>query len=312
MAVDALGGLLDGIRARGAFVLRLSLDPPWSMLIKDDAPLTLICVTDGAAVIVADSGQVFDLRPGDIALARGVEHYRFAGDAGTEPQVVIHPGNRCTTLHGEDLRFTMSVGVRTWGNSDTGAHQSVICTYDGRSEVSARLLEALPHVLVLRSGKLPTPLVQLLTVEAGRDGPGQEAYLDRLLDLLLMDVLRTWFDRDENTPSWWHAEHDPVVGPALRLMYHNPEQAWTVANLASAVGNSRAVFARRFTDLVGEPPIAFLTNWRLALAADMLRSSDSTIGAIAGHVGYATPFALSSAFKRTYGVSPNVYRRAHT
>jgi AraC-like DNA-binding protein len=150
--------------------------------------------------------------------------------------------------------------------------------------------------------------VDLLTPEAGHEGPGQEAYLDRLLDLLLIAVLRTWFNRDENAPTWWHAERDPVVGPALKLIYNNPGHAWTVANLAAAVGSSRAVFASRFTEQVGEPPIAFLTNWRLALAADLLRSSQSTIAAVARQVGYSTPFALSSAFKRAYGVSPNTYR----
>ena len=164
----------------------------------------------------------------------------------------------------------MSLGVRTWGNSPSGATRSVICAYEGRSEVSSRLLDALPTVLVLRADEWETPLVDLLAAEAGNDGPGQEAYLDRLLDLLLIAVLRTWFDRDENAPTWWHAEHDPMVGPALKLIYNNPAHPWTVANLAAAVGSSRAVFASRFTEQVGEPPIAFLTNWRLALAADLL------------------------------------------
>jgi AraC-like DNA-binding protein len=306
--VDAVVGLLDGVRARGAFVLRMMMDPPWSMSIKDEAPLTIICQTHGRAAIVAESSGTSWLGPGDVALTRGTEHYVFADDPGTTPMVVINPGQRCTTLSGDDLRFEMSLGVRTWGNSPSGATRSVICAYEGRSEVSTRLLDALPAVLVLRADEWETPLVDLLSAEAAHEGPGQEAYLDRLLDLLLIAVLRTWFDRDENAPTWWHAEHDPVVGPALKLIYNNPDHPWTVANLAAAVGSSRAVFASRFTEQVGEPPIAFLTNWRLALAADLLRSSQSTIAAVARQVGYSTPFALSSAFKRAYGVSPNTYR----
>ena len=301
-------GLLDGVRARGAFVLRMMMDPPWSMSIRDEAPLTLICQTHGSAAIVGDSSGTVRLGPGDVALTRGTEHYVFADNPATTPMVVIHPGQRCATLSGEDLRFEMSLGVRTWGNSPSGATRSVICAYEGRSEVSSRLLNALPTVLVLRADEWKTPLVNLLAAEAANDGPGQEAYLDRLLDLLLIAVLRTWFDRDENAPTWWHAEHDPVVGPALKLIYNNPAHPWTVANLAAAVGSSRAVFASRFTEQVGEPPIAFLTNWRLALAADLLRSSQATIAAVARQVGYSTPFALSSAFKRAYGVSPNTYR----
>lgn len=306
--MDAVVGLLDGVRARGAFVLRMMLDPPWSMRIQDEAPLTLICQTHGRAAIVGDDTPTVWLEPGDVALTRGTEHYLFADDPATEPMVVIHPGQRCTTLTGDDLRFEMSLGVRTWGNSAGGSHRSIICAYEGHSEVSTRLLDALPTVLVSRAAEWDTPLVDLLAAEAARDGPGQEAYLDRLLDVLLIALLRNWFDREENAPPWWQAEQDPVVGQALRLIYNNPAHPWTVANLASAVGSSRAAFARRFTDLVGEPPIAFLTGWRLALAADLLRSSGATIAAVAKNVGYSTPFALSSAFKRAYGVSPNAHR----
>jgi AraC-like DNA-binding protein len=308
--MDAVVGLLDGVRARGAFVLRMMLDPPWSMRIQDEAPLTLICQTHGRAAIVGDRTGTVWLQAGDVALTRGTEQYLFADDAGTAPMVVIHPGQRCTTLAGEDLRFEMSLGVRTWGNSASGSDRSIICAYEGHSEVSSRLLDALPTVVVLRAGDWDTRLVDLLATEAGRDGSGQEAYLDRLLDLLLIAVLRIWFDREENAPPWWHAEHDPMVGQSLRLIYNNPAHPWTVANLAAAVGSSRAVFARRFTELVGEPPIAFLTGWRLALAADLLRTSQATIASVARQVGYSTPFALSSAFKRAYGISPNTHRGA--
>ena len=306
--MDAVVGLLDGVRARGAFVLRMMMDPPWSLSIRDDAPLTLICQTHGDSVIVGAGSGTTWLHPGDVALVRGTEHYVFADDPDTAPMAVIHPGNRCTTLSGETLTLEMALGVRTWGNSASGATRSLVCAYEGRSEVSARLLDVLPTVLVVRADEWDSPLVDLLSREAGDDGAGQEAYLDRMLDVLLIAVLRVWFGRDGNAPTWWDAEQDPVVGPALKLIYNNPAHPWTVANLAAAVGCSRAVFARRFTDQVGEPPIAFLTSWRLALAADLLRSSQATIGAVARQVGYSTPFALSSAFKRAYGVSPNTHR----
>lgn len=306
--MDALAGLLDGVRARGAFVLRLRMDPPWSMRIEDDAPLTLICQTAGSSAIIGDTSGITRLEPGDVALTRGTEHYVFADDPSTPPAVVIHPGQQCTTLSGEGLRFEMSLGVRTWGNSASGATQAIVCAYEGRSAVSARLLDALPPVVVVRFDDWDSPLVGLLAAEAGQDGPGQEVYLDRMLDLLLIAVLRCWFGRDGCAPAWWQAEQDPVVGPALRLIHHNPAHPWTVANLAAAVGCSRAVFARRFTEQVGEPPIAFLTGWRLALAADLLQTSRATVGAVARQVGYSTPFALSSAFKRAFGISPNEHR----
>ena len=304
--MDALAGLLDGIRARGAFVLRMRLDPPWSMRVCDEAPLTVICQTHGRAVIVPADGQPVELTAGQLALTRGIEPYVFADDAGTRPMIVIHTGQRCTTVSGDDLRFEMSLGVRTWGNSSTGACRSVIGAYEGHSIVGARLLDALPPVAVMPADPA---LVTLLSDEAGRDGPGQETYLDRLLDLLLISAVRARFDRDEAAPTWWRAEHDALIGPALKLMYRNPSHPWTVQRLAATVGCSRAAFARRFTDLVGEPPIAFLTGWRLALAADLLHSG-ATVAAVAHQVGYGSPFALSTAFKRVHGVSPQQHRTA--
>ena len=170
--MDALVGLVDGIRARGAFVLRLSLDPPWAMRIEDEA-LTLICQTRGSGGDHHRVRRDLGLAPGDVALARGTEHYAYSDDLGSAPQVVVHPGQRCTTSDGRDLRFEMAVGVRTWGNSATGADRAVIGAYEGTSEVGSRLLDVLPAVLVLRSDELDTPLVALLSNEAARDCAGQ-------------------------------------------------------------------------------------------------------------------------------------------
>ena len=134
--------------------------------------------------------------------------------------------------------------------------------------------------------------------------------LDRLLDLLLIAVLRAWFARPEAAaPGWYRAHGDPIVGPALRLLHNNPAHPWTVASLAAASGVSRAALARRFNALVGEPPMTFLTGWRLTLAADLLREPGATVGSVAEQVGYGSSFALSTAFKRVRGVSPQEHRR---
>jgi AraC-like DNA-binding protein len=340
--MDALAGLLDGPRARGAFLLRSMMRPPWSVRIQDEAPLTLMAAVKGEAWIVpdtpaadrrtaaeagggepgrgggADGGArpgatagAVRLAPGDVAVARGPDHYTVADDPATPPQVVIHPGQRCSTLAGEPVEEAMCLGVRTWGNSPDGSMVMLTGTYETLGELGTRLLGALPPLLVLPHDAGDDRLVALLSDEVVKDEPGQEAVLDRLLDLLVISVLRTWFARNQaDAPTWYRAYGDPVVGRALRLLQHHPAHPWTVASLAAEVGVSRAALARRFTDLVGEPPMAFLTSWRLALAADLLREPDATVGAVARQVGYGSPFALSTAFKRVRGVSPQAHREA--
>jgi AraC-like DNA-binding protein len=309
--VDAIAGLLDGPRARGAFLLRSVLDPPWSLRIEDEAPLTLVAVVRGEASVFTDGGEAAGLGHGDVAILRGPEHYTVADDPATAPQVVVHPGQRCTTPAGEELTQMRDLGVRTWGNDPAGATILLTGTYQLDGAVSQRLLRTLPTLLVLRGDAWESPLVPLLADEIVKDEPGQEAVLDRLLDLLLIAVLRAWFARPEaDAPAWYRAYGDPVVGRALRLLHNNPAHPWTVASLAHAAGMSRAGLARRFNDLVGEPPMTFLVEWRLALAADLLREPGSTVGSVARQVGYGSPFALSTAFKRVRGISPQEHRAA--
>ena len=308
LRMDAVAGLLDGPRARGAFLLRSTLAPPWSMRIADEAPLTFLAVVRGEAVVLPDAGDPLRLRHGDACLLRGPDAYTVADDPATEPQVLVLPGQRCVTPEGRDVVMRRH-GVRTWGNAPGGETELLTGTYQLDGEVGRRLLRALPPVAVIAADALESPLIGLLAEEIVRDAPGQEAVLDRLLDLLLIAALRAWFSRpDAAAPGWYRAHADPVVGHALRLIHDDPAHPWTVAVLAAEAGVSRAALARRFTELVGEPPMSYLAGWRIALAADLLLEPGTTIGSVAGQVGYGSPYALSTAFKRLRGVSPREHR----
>jgi AraC-like DNA-binding protein len=307
--VDALTAFLTGPRARGAFLVRSIMEPPWSVRIRDEAPLAVVAMVRGTAWLVPDGSVAQPLHPGDVAVVCGPGHYTAADDPATAPQVIIHPGQRCTTLDGESVQAQMGLGVRTWGNCATGSMVMLTGAYEGDGEVGRRLTNALPPLLILRADEWDCPVIPLLADEIGKDDLGQQVVLDRLLDLLTIAVLRAWFARQEATaPRWYTAHTDPVIGRALNLLHEDPAHPWTVASLAAATGVSRAALARRFHDLVGEPPMSFLTGWRLTLAADLLREPTATVSAVARRVGYSSPFTFSTAFKRHYGTSPTTHR----
>ena len=148
---------------------------------------------------------------------RGPEPYTVADDPATAPQAVILPGQRCTTPDGQELAQMMDLGVRTWGNAADGATVMLTGTYQLDGEVSRRLLRALPTLLVLPDDAWDSPLVALMADEIVKDDPGQEAVLDRLLDLLLIAVLRAWFARPEADA--------PGVVPRLRRPRRRPRAA---------------------------------------------------------------------------------------
>jgi len=308
--VDVLAQFLDGPRAHAAFALKVVLDPPWAMRIEDEAPLSVVAITHGRAwIIPVDSSAPVALAAGDVVIARGPDHYAVASDPPVEPTIVIDPGGRCRTLDGRSLVDTMSLGVRTWGTSTTGPDVMLVGTYQTDGEVSRWLLESLPPLVVLRAQDWESPIVGLLADEIVKDEPGQQVVLDRLLDLLLVGALRAAFANGAvAVPTWFSASTDPIVGRVIHLMQNDPGQQWTVAGLAATVGVSRALLARRFHEMVGEPPMTFLTGWRMSLAADLMVEPAATVTAVARTVGYASPFTFSTAFKRAHGRSPRAYR----
>jgi len=282
---------------------------PWSLRILAESPLTVLAMVKGHAWVVPDDGDPVRLDAGDVAVTRAPDHYNVADDPATPTTVVIHPGQRCCNPEGESVEEEMMLGVRTWGNDPEGSTLMLVGAYESKGDISDRLQRALPPVLSLSNDQWDSPLVSLLCEEMAKDQPGQAAVLDRLIDLLLIAVLRAWFTRPEaEAPKWYRSQADPIVGKALTILHRDPAHPWTVAKLAEETGVSRAALARRFQDVVGESPMKFLTEWRLALAADLLCEPDATVGTVAEKVGYSSPFALSAAFKRVRGVSPQEHR----
>jgi AraC-like DNA-binding protein len=311
--MDVLDDLLAGTRARGGVFNLTVLDPPWGLHIVDEAPLALATLVRGSAWILRDGTEPVRLNERDVAVLRGPEPYVVADTPQTEPQLRIHPGGICEPLPGAPIDYSARLGVRTHGGRPDGAAMVVSGTYQLEGDVSRRLLTALPPVLVVPAEDVTGPVMEMVLGEIQRDEPGQQSVLDRWLDLALITTLRAWFARPEShAPGWYQAQADPVVGLALRLIHEDPAHAWSVVELANRTGVSRASLARRFTALVGESPMAYLTGWRITLAADLLRETNHTVESIARRVGYANAFALSVAFKRLRGTNPTAHRRATT
>ncbi|MEU7002286.1 AraC family transcriptional regulator [Nonomuraea sp. NPDC046570] len=310
--MDPLDDYLSGLRARGALFARSICAPPWSMRFSEPAPLTLATMLRGAAWIVPAEGRPVRLGEGDVVLLRGTRPFTVADRPGVPPRVVIDGNDLCRgtdeapAAAGDHFRL----GTRTYGFSADGPDVLVTAAYRARGAVCGRLLEVLPEVAVVRREPEFAPLADLIAGEIVLDEPGQQTVLDRLLDLLLVRVLRSWFGRPEaRPPAGYHALGDPRIGHVLRLLHRRPARPWTVATLAAEAGMSRAAFARRFTALVGRPPLGYLTDWRMALAADLLRESAATVAEVARQVGYTDPFTFSAAFKRVRGTAPSALRR---
>ncbi|MGI6872120.1 AraC family transcriptional regulator [Amycolatopsis sp. 3B14] len=305
--MDVVSELLSDVRARGAVFRQAIMRPPWALRMASGAPLTLATMLRGHAWIVPDQHEPVLIETGDVAVVRGDVPYVVADVPATTPSLLVTSADYCSSVEGVERA---AGAARTCGTPVDGAAVLLSGAFQRRGELSERLLQALPAVLVAPAKDSPFT-VETVAAEIARDRPGQQLVLDRLLDLMLVSALRNWFDSpDANVPAWCRALDDAVVGTALRLLHDAPAHPWTVAQLAAEVGVSRAALARRFTTLVGEPPMAYLTNWRITLAADLLRETDHTVGTIARKVGYANAYALSVAFKRLRGIRPSEHRNS--
>lgn len=178
------------------------------------------------------------------------------------------------------------------------------------------LLDDLPHMVHLpaRLGHRAEirAAVDLLGSELDRPRLGTDTIVPALLDMLLLYILRAWFDEqpEQGTVTGWAAAlADPAISAALHAIHRDPAQRWTVETLAAQARLSRAAFSKRFTTMIGQPPLTYLTWWRMTTAARLLHGSDAPLSEVATQTGYTSEFAFANAFKREYGTAPGRYRR---
>jgi AraC-like DNA-binding protein len=302
--MDVLTDVLQTIRARAACSGRLEASAPWGIALKEGDEARFHAVLDGTLWLRMGQGEPMQLMRGDlVAIPHGDAHDLL--DSPTSPTRPLDD-----VLRERRERGSLRVG-------GDGARASL---WSGRIEFEDRrgnpLLSVLPRVIVLR-GELARsvqwlePTLAILSGESASDRPGAQTVVSRLADVIFIQIVRGHLAmQGREGTGWLAALADAQVGAALALVHQNPEQSWTVQDLAQRVAMSRSAFAARFTRMVGEPPLHYVTRWRMQKAASLLRDGQSTIAQIAAAVGYDSEAAFSKAFKRALGVAPGAYRRA--
>lgn len=308
--MDVLSDVLAALRTGRPHAARTRTEAPWGVRFPASSATGCHVVLQGNAWLIPAQGSPQALSVGDVVLVPRANGYALA-DHPDSPVVDFEP----MPDEGPDGPELEQVRIEGPGPTTT-----MLCAayYFDRSR-GHPLLDDLPEVIHIpaRVGRRTSlgGAVEILGAELAEPRAGTTAILTSLVDMLLLFTLRTWFDARttttsaDTTPGWAMALADPALMRALQAMHREPERQWTVADLATVAGLSRAAFAKRFTTIVGRPPLAYLTWWRMTLAARLLRESDLPLRTVAARTGYTTEFALTKAFKREYAQPPGHYRR---
>lgn len=304
--LDVLADVLSVTRLGATVIAQAELVPPWGLEIDPMAE---------AAVHLVQRGTCW-LRPTNLRQRRPI--HLCSGDLVLIRSGVAHSICDDLTTKARPHREVLEVMPRRLAALPRSrAHETtlVLCAkylfeHVGRHPLVSLLPELvhLPAHEIERHPQLQL-LLQLLRREAVEANSGRDLVIPRLVDSLLVFVVRAWLAAQPvGAGGWFGALRDPSIARALSLMHGRPEAPWSVERLAREVARSRATFARRFAELVGESPVAYLTRWRMCLAAKLLRESDAPLDEVAARVGYDTASAFSKAFRRSHGTAPGRFR----
>jgi AraC-like DNA-binding protein len=291
--VDARCVIAGGFRAGG----------DWAFRFRADAQVKLDALVRGSCWLVVDEGRPVRLVAGDAVVLNGAASMVLCSDPRLRPVEMA------------DARTSAADPLAQLGSGDDvviiGGH------VDLAPAAAGRITSALPGMTHVRScsseaaevGRLLERIIE--EFEGARPGAGFAT--DQYAQLLLLQVLRRGLREEALArPGWLRLLVDPQLLPAVSLMHADPARRWGLADLATAAGMSRSHFAHRFREVSGQPPLTYVSHWRIRLAERALRESGTTVAALAARLGYASESSFSHAFTRIAGVSPSRYRRSAT
>jgi AraC family transcriptional activator of mtrCDE len=295
--------LTDWVRITGTSGVLLARNryvEPWGFRMDARKAVSFHIVLEGSCWLRREGEKPLQLLQGDLVLLpHGSEH------------ALVHTPDGVA----EELATLLARGTP----KHAAPSSSIVCgAFEFQANGVHPLLRELPAVVHfsasrIRSDPALSSTLALLTAELEHPGPGGEVLIEHLFDVLFLYVVRSWANEARETSTGWlQALKDPALSKALSRMHAEPNAPWTVESLAREAALSRAAFARRFTERMGEAPLAYLTRWRMTLAARLLRESDASLVEVAEKVGYDSEFSFSRAFKRSVGQPPSTFRRLGT
>lgn len=305
--MDILSDVIAAVRTGHPGGARVHWHAPWGRRFPDQPGAAgFLVVVQGGCWLLRQTAPPLRLGPGDILLSPHGDGYVLADT----PDSPVHPGSP------DGDGGTNAPSALEHGDATTPATVTLCGGYHldpGRTHPLLRELPPVVHVQA-RTGdhRELQAVIELLAAELDGDRLGAGIGSSLTMDLMLLFLLRSWFEsrsQEENVRGWAAALADPAVRRALDAIHHDPARPWTVRELAEVARLSRAAFSRRFATLTGQPPLRYLTWWRMALAAGLLRDTDESLAAVASRVGYGSEFAFAHAFKRHHEVAPGRFRR---
>lgn len=319
--MDAFSEILSGVKLNGAVFFNAEFSAPWGFSVPPTKQLSVAhslargaahfllyhLVVDGSAVVEMGDRKVLELKSGDVVIFPNGDAHHMSSKGSKPPFPDYGISEKVTA---RDLS-----PLRGGGGGETSRFVCGYMTCD--PHISRPILSGLPPVFKVnirtdRSGEWLESSILHLVDEAISGRVGSEAMLAKLSEVLFVDTLRRYVaGLPEQQRGWLTGARDPIVGKSLGLMHRRIAHPWTIASLADEVGISRSALVQRFTRYLSEPPMAYLTRWRLQLAARSLERTSRGVAEIASDVGYESEAAFNRAFKREFGLPPGRYRSDH-